>query len=37
VDTRNGAKWVNGAQASTILLQAGEQHLNDGNRIVGIK
>jgi len=37
VDTRNGAKWVNAAQASTILLQAGEQHLNDGNRIVGIK
>jgi len=37
VDTRAGAKWVNGAQAVTILLQAGEQHLNDGNRIVGIK
>jgi hypothetical protein len=37
VDTRNGAKWVNAAQASTILLQAGEQHVNDGNRIVGVK
>jgi hypothetical protein len=37
VDTRNGSKWVNGGQAVTILLQAGEQHLNDGNRIVGIK
>jgi hypothetical protein len=37
VDTRNGAKWVNEKQAVTILLQAGEQHLNDGNRIVGIK
>jgi hypothetical protein len=34
VDTRNGAKWVNRAQAVTILLQAGEQRLNDGNRIV---
>jgi hypothetical protein len=35
VDSRNGSKWVNGAQAITILLQAGEQHLEDGNRIVG--
>ena len=34
VDSRNGAKWVNRAQAVTILLQAGEQRLNDGNRIV---
>jgi hypothetical protein len=37
VDTRSGSKFVNGAQAVTILLQAGEQHLSDGNRIVGIK
>jgi hypothetical protein len=34
VDNRNGSKWVNSAQAFTILLQAAEQHLNDGNRIV---
>ena len=34
VDTRNGSKWVNRAQAITILLQAGEQHLSDGDRIV---
>ena len=34
VETRNGSKWVNRAQAITILLQAGEQHLSDGNRIV---
>lgn len=34
VDARNGSKWVNRGQAITILLQAGEQHLNDGNRIV---
>jgi hypothetical protein len=34
VDSRNGAKWVNSAQAITILLQAAEQHLDDGNRIV---
>jgi len=34
VDSRGGAKFVNRAQAVTILLQAGEQHLNDGNRIV---
>lgn len=34
IDTRNGSKWVNRGQAITILLQAGEQHLNDGNRIV---
>ena len=34
IDTRNGAKWVNRGQAITILLQAGEQHLSDGNRIV---
>jgi hypothetical protein len=37
VDTRNGAKWVNRAQAITILLQAAEQHLNDGNRLVGLR
>jgi hypothetical protein len=37
VDTRNGSKWVNGAQAITILLQAAEQHLEDGNRIVNGK
>ena len=35
VDNRNGSKSVNRAQAITILLQAGEQHLSDGNRIVG--
>ena len=34
VDTRNGSKWVNRGQAVTILLQAGEQRLNDANRIV---
>ncbi len=34
VDTRNGSKWVNRAQAVTILLQAAEQRLNDGNRLV---
>lgn len=34
VDSRNGSKFVNRAQAVTILLQAGEQHLADGNRIV---
>ena len=33
-DTRNGAKWVNRGQAITILLQAAEQRLSDGNRIV---
>jgi hypothetical protein len=37
VDTRGGSKYVNGGQAITILLQAGEQHLADGNRILGIK
>ena len=35
VDTRSGTKSVNRAQAITILLQAAEQHLADGNRIVG--
>jgi hypothetical protein len=34
VDTRGGTKYVNRAQAITILLQAAEQHLNDGNRIL---
>jgi len=34
LDTRNGSKWVNRAQAVTFLLQAGEQHLADGNRLV---
>ena len=34
IDSRNGAKSVNSGQAFTILLQAAEQHLNDGNRIV---
>ncbi len=37
VDSRNGSKFVNRPQAITILLQAGEQHLTDGNRIVGGK
>jgi hypothetical protein len=35
VDTRSGTKSVNRAQAITILLQAAEQHLADGNRIAG--
>jgi hypothetical protein len=34
IDTRNGSKSVNRAQAITILLQAGEQRLADGNRLV---
>jgi hypothetical protein len=34
VDSRNGARWVNRAQAVTILLQAAEQRLSDGNRLV---
>jgi hypothetical protein len=34
VDTRGGVKSVNSARAFTILLQASEQHLNDGNRLV---
>ena len=34
VDRRDGAAWVNSAQAITIMLQAGEQHLSDGNRLV---
>jgi len=34
VDSRNGSKWVNSGQAITILLQAAEQHVADGNRIV---
>ena len=35
VDTRNGDKVVNRAQAVTIMLQAAEQRLNDGNRLSG--
>jgi hypothetical protein len=35
VDSKGGVKSVNRAQAVTILLQAAEQHLTDGNRIVG--
>ena len=34
IDTRNGSKSVNRAQAITMLLQAGEQRLSDGNRLV---
>ena len=34
IDNRDGSKWVNRARAITLLLQAGEQHLTDGNRIV---
>ena len=34
IDARNGSKWVNRAQAVTFLLQAAEQHLTDGNRLV---
>ena len=34
VDRRDGVAWVNSAQAITIMLQAGEQHLSDGNRLV---
>jgi hypothetical protein len=37
IDSRGGSKFVNRAQAITILLQAGEQHLADGNRIVNGK
>jgi hypothetical protein len=33
IDSRDGSKWVNRAQAITMLLQAGEQRLTDGNRI----
>jgi hypothetical protein len=35
LDSRNGSKWVNRAQAITILMQAAEQRLSDGIRIVG--
>lgn len=35
VDSRGGSKYVNRAQAVTILLQAAEQHLADGNRFIG--
>jgi hypothetical protein len=35
VDTRSGTRSVSRAQAITILLQAAEQHLADGNRIAG--
>lgn len=35
VETRSGSKRVNRAQAITVLLQAGEQHLSDGNRLAG--
>jgi hypothetical protein len=34
VDSRNGSKWVNRGQAVTILLQAGDQRMTDGNRLV---
>ena len=34
VDSRGGARYVNSAQAITILLQAAEQHLSDGNRFI---
>jgi hypothetical protein len=34
VDTRSGGKYVSRPQAITILLQAAEQHLNDGHRMV---
>jgi hypothetical protein len=37
IDTRNGTKSVSQARAITILLQAAEQRLNDGNRIVSGK
>jgi hypothetical protein len=35
VDTRSGDKFVNRAQAVTILLQAAEQRMTDGNRLSG--
>ena len=35
LDTSAGTKRINRAQAITILLQAAEQHLADGKRIVG--
>ena len=34
LDSRNGSQWANRARAITILLQAAEQRLADGNRIV---
>jgi hypothetical protein len=34
IDNRDGSKWVNRAQAITMLLQAGEQRLADGNRLI---
>jgi hypothetical protein len=34
IDNRDGSKWVNRAQAITMLLQAGEQRLSDGNRLI---
>ena len=34
IDSRGGSKVVNSEQAITILLQASEQHLSDGNRLV---
>jgi hypothetical protein len=34
LDSRSGGKWVNRAQAVTILLQAGDQRLSDANRLV---
>jgi hypothetical protein len=34
IDNRDGSKWVTRAQAITMLLQAGEQRLTDGNRLV---
>ena len=35
LDSRNGSQWANRARAITILLQAAEQRLSDGIRIVG--
>jgi len=37
LDSRNGSQWVNRARAITMLLQAAEQRLADGNRIVAAK
>lgn len=34
IDNRDGSKWVNRARAITMLLQAGEQRLSDGNRLI---
>lgn len=34
IDSSGGSRFVNSAQAITIILQAAEQHLNDGDRLI---